>query len=98
MPDRTCPLCRGPLAPCVMITGRAGQPVICSQETDFFSLSGRRYGSTLQQEVCVDCGLVLSFAATPGVFREALRGESGSAASLPIPHAPAEEDIAPSAE
>lgn len=91
MTDRTCPLCQGPLAPCEMIAGRAGQPAIYSLETDFFSLTGRKYHSSLALRVCVDCGYVLSFAVTPGVFREALGGEKGTAARLPIPHVPAED-------
>ena len=91
MTDRTCPLCQGPLAPCEITTSRAGKPAIYSLETDFFSLTGRKYHSLLELKVCVDCGYVMSFAVTPGVFREALAGEGGIAASLPIPHASPEE-------
>jgi len=74
-----------------MITGRAGQPAIYSVDTEFFSLTGRKYHSLLELKVCVDCGYVMTFAVTPCVFREALGGEGGTAAGLPIPHAPPED-------
>jgi hypothetical protein len=69
-----------------MIIPRGGQPAIYSLETEFFSLTGRKYHSLLELKVCVDCGYVMFFAVTPGIFREALGGEKGTAASLPIPH------------
>jgi hypothetical protein len=90
MPDPTCPLCQGPLAPGVIVVDRAGVPVLYSNDTEFFSLTGRKYHSALQHKVCVDCGFVLSFAVTPELFRDALGGEKGTSAGFPIPHAPEE--------
>jgi hypothetical protein len=87
-----CVLCAGTTTRCelVGITSNS-QPTTprCwgMEKTGFFELTiqPRRHYSEVAQWVCVDCGYIMTFTTTPGVFRAELGEDEAATAKLPIP-------------
>ena len=78
-----CPLCQGETTPCIVVT--AGGNVHECHGTEKGALGTSRNRCRVSNRVCVDCGYILLFADTPGIFRAETGPAARAAHNLPIP-------------